>query len=246
MLWRTGRRAVAMLVCLAAGAAADLDVGLTMEHQQYIQFEPIVGYITIHNDSFEPVVIDAAGSNAANTEITIEVTHGGKTSTRINDKPLIRHAVVMPSEEFVTMLDLSQWFEMADMGRYFIQATIMRGLEQAVSATRMIDVVRGLELAQVERGVPGYPGRLRTYSLRYWMRDRKEILFLSVDEAESGMNYGVFALGPIMRVDRPRLEVDRNGIVRVYHRTAQNKLARTVFESTPENVRFLEQRNVSQ
>jgi hypothetical protein len=245
MMRRTVLHWAAGAVLLAAGACADIDVGLTIEHPQYIQFEPIVAYLTIRNDSFEPIVIDATGSNAANTKITIAVTHGGKTASRISDKPLIRYAAVMPSEKYVAMLDLSQWFEMADMGRYFIEATITRGVEQHVSATRMLDVVRGIELAQVERGVPGYPGRVRTYSLRYWTRDRAEVLFLSVDEAESGMNYGVFALGTLMRVDRPQLAVDRNGIVRVYHRTGRNRMAKTVFESTPDSVRFLEQRSVN-
>jgi hypothetical protein len=241
---RPGRRAVALTALLfLAGAAARGDIGvtLTMEHTDYIQFEPIIGYLTIVNDTTEPIVIGDTGEGESNTVVQVVVTRGGDTLDPVNDKPFVRRAVIMPSDSHVAMLDVSLWFDMAATDRFFVEAVVTRGDEEGRSKTWMVNVVRGLEVVKVVRGLPGYPGRERTYSLRYWTRERTEILFLSVDEERTGVNYGVFVLGAIVRVQNPRLEVDRNGFVSVTHRTAFNRYARTVFESTPDGVRFIDQ-----
>ena len=236
------RGILAFALLLGAGAACgDIDVSLTMEHSDTIQYEPVVGYLTIRNDTTEPIVIDEPGVERANTVVEFRVTRGGKPVPRLSDKPFVRRVILMPSDKHVVMLDVSQWFDMATMDRYLVAADVVRGEEVGQSNTRMVNVVRGLELARISRGVPGYPGRARTYSLRYWTREQKEVLFLSVEEESTGVNYGVFALGRIVRVHQPRIEVDRNGFVRVLHCTSFDRYARTVFESTADEVRFIDQ-----
>ncbi|MBN1556940.1 MAG: hypothetical protein JW951_02200 [Lentisphaerae bacterium] len=232
------------LLLLPVCGRADLLLKLTMEHHVYLQFEPMVGYLTLWNESDYPVVIDADDPERANTALRLIVTRDGRPVMRLNDRPLLRRLLLLPGERHVMMTDLSARFDVGTASRYLIDAEAVRDGVAYGAKPFMVDVVPGIEITSVKRGVPGYPGRERAYSLRYWTREKQEQLFLRIDEPSSGDNYGVFQLGRLLRFYKPRLRVDRDGFVTVIHQTAYNRYVRTVFEATPNEVRFLDQETI--
>jgi hypothetical protein len=109
------------------------------------------------------------------------------------------------------------------------------------SGAAMIDIVPGLPITSTERLVSGYRERLRRFSLRYWTRAGHEYLFLSVDEAKGGYNYGVFELGKLLRVRKPALRVDRKGDVKVWHQTGSDRYLLSILQSRPDSVTLVRQ-----
>jgi len=240
-----GRRApgwmLLLLLLLPLRGYSDILIKLTMEHQAYLQFEPMVGYVTLWNESDYPVIVDDEDAERANTRLDLVVTRNGREVKRLSDKPLVPRLSLLPGERHMLMVDVSNLFDVGTEGRYMIDVSVVRDGINYGAKPMMADVIPGIEIASVTRSVPGYPGRDRTYSLRYWTREKQETLFLRVDEPSTGDNYGVFQLGRLLRIHKPRIEVDRDGFVQVTHQTAYNRYARTLFEVTPDEVRFIDQ-----
>jgi len=229
------------LAFLALPADAQLLVKLKLEHASVLQFEAVDAYLSIRNDTAAPFVIDAQ-TESSDGEVRFRVTReDGLAVARYSARPLVPYLRMLPDEKRDLMLDLSLWYDVSSMGRYLVQATVERAGQQFDSNRVMVEVVRGIELSRVKRNVPGSPGRLRAYSLRYWSRDKTERLFLCVDEEESGENYGVFQLGRVVRVFEPVLRVGRDGTIRIIHQSGVDCYTRSVFKVLKEGVRFIDQ-----
>jgi len=233
--------AAVALTGLPVEYAGAVQLGLRLGHHSYLRFERMPAFITIRNDTESPLVLGAGdGMSDPKLEMTV-ARKGGGDVVRINAKPLVSDFRVLPEETRDIMLDVSVWYDVRKMGSYVISAVVRHGGLQYESNSLMIDVVSGIEIGGISRAVPGLPKVLRRYSLRYWSRDRREYLFLSVEQAGDGYNYGVFQLGPIIRVFKPVIEVDRSGNVEVVHQSGRHRFIRSVFRSTMEEVRFIDQ-----
>ena len=222
-------------------ALAQLELSLKLEHPSLLRFEPMNAFLTIHNDWAEPFVIDTeTESNVA--KVTFTMTRQNQRAVpRIEDRPFVRKLRLLPDEKRDLVLDLSEWFEVTPMGRYLVEASVVWGAQRFDSGCVMVEVVRGIEITQVTKSLPGTPPRVRTYSLRYWPRGKTERLFISIDEESSNLNYGVFELGPVVRVYRPVLDVGRDGLVKVIHQSGVDCYTRSVFRSLRGGVRFMDQ-----
>jgi hypothetical protein len=126
--------------------------------------------------------------------------------------------------------------------RYTIKAEVERNGVVYSSPTRAVRVVAGMPLAEKTRSLPGQPGVRLTYTVRYWSRDQKEYAFLSVEDRVNHTNYGVFELGPLLRINRPKIKVDYKGNVTVMHRATPGCIVRSRFRCSEKGLTFLEQR----
>jgi len=147
----------------------------------------------------------------------------------------------VPDESREFSFDIGIWYDLSRMGKYLVYATAERGGKSYASNQVMVEVVNGIELRSVTKAAPGGSGRVLTYSLRYWARNRGEFLFLRVDDKENRMNYGVYLLGPLVRVFAPAIEVDRNGRITVVHQSGADRFSKTVFQFTDAGMQFVEQ-----
>jgi hypothetical protein len=147
---------------------------------------------------------------------------------------------VEPGERQEVMIDISQPYGLARAGRYFVAARAQVNGRRYESNRLAFDVVPGIELASTTRSLPGYADLVRHYSLRYWDRDQREYLFLRVD-GERGENYGLFELGPLIRVFPPGIDVDKFGNVKVVHQSGGNRFTHSTFISSRDGVRFVDQ-----
>jgi hypothetical protein len=98
-----------------------------------------------------------------------------------------------------------------------------------------------MELTRLKRYLPGYEDVERIYSVRYLARGDSEVAFLCVDEVPSGLNYGVFRLGNIIRLFKPTLEMDSRGRVTVTHQSRPYCFTRTNFLSSRHQVYCVDQ-----
>ena len=232
---------MALLLVAPGSAVAGLKLSLRPAHASVVRFESIPVFVKIVNDSGKVFATRGAG-DAKGAEVTFVIERADqRLVSRTRKEPMCEKFSLGPDEGREIMVDVSRWYEMASIGKYVVRAAVEWEGQSFLSDQVLLDVVNGIEVAEVEREVPGYPDRVRRYSLRYWPRESGEHLFLSVDEDRAHMNYGVFEVGTVLRVMRPAIEVDRAGKVRVTHQSGPDRVTRTLFESAPDGVVFVDQ-----
>jgi len=235
--WRRAGVAALLLAWVPCARPAELAVFLRLEHDSVLQFEPLRAFVTIRNDSVRPFVLDEGG---AELEFRIRKQNRREVAPR-KDRPALARVRVAPGRQEELMIDLSPRYEVTAMGNYTVGAVVRWDGRAYRSADVLFDVVRGIEIAKAERTVFGYGDLVREYSLRYWPRDGREEIFLSVDEKPTGRNYGVFPLGRLIRIHEPAIKVDVEGNVVVVHQSAADRFTRTVLKSARHRVYFVDQ-----
>jgi hypothetical protein len=229
---------ICLLLPLRAGAQIRME--LKLQHSVYLQYEPVMAALSINNDSDKPIVVHASETNA--NAIRLEVRRQrDRPVERINDKPIVAELSLAPGSTKDIMVDLSQWYDLVAMGRYAVRGVVEHEGQTYETEDTAIDVVRGIDLANVSRRVTGAVTKIRAFSLRYWPREGKEYLFLCVTEEPGGLSYGVFPLGQVVRVFPPTIEVNREGTVQVVLQANKEYFSRCVFKSEPAGVTFVDQ-----
>jgi hypothetical protein len=244
----TGGRTLTVLAALGAllgpqrrCAAQELALKLDLEYPSVLQYEAVNVFLHVRNESDTALIIEE-GAEWNSSHLTFSVMRDRRTPVAVTGtRPLVTRLRVEPDQGKQVFADISESFDMVTPGKYSVAARVDWNGQTIESESRVVEVVRGIELTNVRRAVPGYPDLTRKYSLRYWPRAGTEWLFLTVDEEPTGMNYGVFALGKLVRVVAPVVKVDRMGKVVVVHQSGAQCMTRSVFVSTRQGVQGVDQ-----
>lgn len=221
-------------------ARADVKISLKLEFESYLQYERIMAVVTIYNDAESALSVKAFTNTASGLRFLIKKNKQEEVKKN-NELPLLDGIELASGEKEEHLIDIAGSYNMGVVGNYEIVAELYTPEKSWRSERALVDIVPGLEIASLEKNVPGYPDRMRQYSLRYWARKGKEYLFLRVDEKENELVYGVFLLGPVIRVVAPKMEVDRQGNIVIVHQTASEKFARTLLKSEAFSIKFVDQ-----
>lgn len=241
---RTGR-GLFLVCCLFMAVRSDtgaegLQLQLRLEYASTLQYEPIMAFLTVNNDTAKPFVISETGQQSAATLEFVIRKDTGETIGR-RSKALVAEKVYIPSDQKEElMIEVTDFYDLREVGRYLVSARVTWEGKPYGSEQRMIDVVSGLDCGSASKSVPGYPDRVRNYTLKYWARNSKEYLFLVVDEEASKLNYGVYQLGSIVRVFKPVIDVDRAGNIHIIHQYGEDCYVHSFFKSTRDGVRFID------
>ncbi|MDD4869509.1 MAG: hypothetical protein PHR77_03020 [Kiritimatiellae bacterium] len=232
---------LSILLFIPFFSRADLRVVLKLSPVSAIQFETINAYVSVLNDSDREFILDESDrENKAHAVFIVERKRDDIVK-RIDDRPPVKKLVIASGAKQDFISDVSLLYDLGTTGRYVVKAAIEVGNIRYESNPVVLDIVRGIELASVSRSVPGYPDRVRRYILRYWTREKREFIFLCVDEDDGKTSYGVFLLGGLIRVNKPTINVDRKGNVKVIHQTNRDCFIWSEFESNQDGVFFIDQ-----
>lgn len=220
-------------------ASADLIMGMDLEHQDYLLFESIKIAITIVNDTDEPMKFSEDRSSA-DINFVVEGQNYNFIFKKNKDR-IVKDVTIMPDEKKIMTIDLTRWYPITSQGRYFISAEIEWNGKIYKTERKLIDVVSGIEIARVVRKLSGRQSNDRVYTLRYWQRNRQDNLFFLVEEPSASYHYGVFDLGPIVRVMKPELSVDRHGNIKIVHQSGINKVTETTLFSDDDEITYVGQ-----
>jgi hypothetical protein len=125
-------------------------------------------------------------------------------------------------------------YQVRSTGPYTIQARVEWGDKAFLSQKEFLDVMPGLDVGRLAVGLPGAPQDTRIFSIKTLTRDRMELLFLRVDDENSGQCLGVFELGRIVRQYKPQMQFDNKGHVHVLHQSSPWKFTHT--EINPDGI----------
>lgn len=217
-----------LLFMLAAAGrlSAQIEVGVELEHAAYLTGEAFTVRVQIENKLDVPLVLDDHYHNA---ELMIELigTHSG-VAPEGERRPVSRDSVIMPAQKAMELVEVTSLFPLKEPGGYRIRAAIRYGGRLYLSQPVAFDLVRGVEICSARRGLPGYSEITLLYSLRFWKRSGSEHAFLVIEDAGSGVIYGTFILGPIVRVTPPVILFDADGRAVVVHQSGRNRFTRSV------------------
>ncbi|MBN2301885.1 MAG: hypothetical protein JXN60_05150 [Lentisphaerae bacterium] len=232
----------AVLLFFAVTAAGDrLDVGITVEYSTVLRFESINASIRITNNSGIPFVIGSE-EKSGGPVIRLEVDKKQHESSMMLRKEYgVRNLVVDPGDSEAVVCDIGLWYDFTVEGKYLVTAVVYWMGQRYISNCVVVNVVPGIEIAKTTKSLVGHPDHIRKYSLRYWVRNKTEHLFLSIDDENEKVNYGVFRLGKIVRVFQPTLEVNPGGSVTVIHQSGKDMYTRSVLASTTNQVALIDQ-----
>lgn len=224
----------------AFSAHAQVDVSLTVPHQSYLQFEGILVTVTVWNKTDQFLKLGDSAQDDASIRLNVRNARNEELEPS-DDECVMPSVMISPGGKREVIVDVSMRFPMATEGRYMISAVLTRGDVTRESKSSLVDVVPGLELGSQSLAVPGDAPRSYRYSMRYWSRGGAEYMFLRVDELATGVNYGVFKLGKLVRVTKPTLTVSAAGDVRVIHQSGPLAYTHSLLRASKDGVEYVSQ-----
>jgi hypothetical protein len=217
-----------MALCTIAGAQVALDARLL--HSRTMKYEPIGVKVRVENNLSDKLQL---GSDDPKARLVFVVERGpGNPVSPLPSAKRI-HFKVPPHNTGTVEVDLQEIYDMRDTGPYTVRARVdWKGT--SYSSPRMyLDVVPGLSIGEmtVEAG-----GGFRKLTLRTLHRERKEYLFLVIENARAGICYGAFDLGRIVRVQKPMLTIDAEEQIHILHQSAPTHYTHTILTSEGEQI----------
>ncbi|MBA4386387.1 MAG: hypothetical protein C0404_00295 [Verrucomicrobia bacterium] len=241
MPWAGPLISAAFLALAALPAGAQLQVGLKLESADFIQYEAVNAFVTLVNDTDDLVILGSEKGFTYDTlDFAVKYGKSGEMLTRTGTNAVLGKTRLMPDDKRELLIDISRLYDLSKMGNYIVSVMVDINGKRIESKRVAFDVVSGIELASVRRGLAEEPDTVRKYALRYWSRQRQEYLFLVVEDPETKQSFGVFNLGPFTKVTKPTIEADRTGKVTVVHQLDRGLFVKSVFKATRERVTFVD------
>lgn len=221
---------LAAAVCALASAgpvAAQIEMQCRLENGRTLLFEQAVVKLDIINNTGD--ILDFSGA-VPNAHLAFDVEQSPGILVPPTGAPLFPQPVtIRPGDTFTGQVNLQAAYKITGTGPYTVTTRVEWGGKVFMSPKLFLDVLPGLEIAKLVAGVPDDPSAMRTYTLRTLNRDRKEVVFLRINDEDKGMCYGVFELGPIVRMYVPKLQVDEVGNIHVLHQSGPWQFTHSVF-----------------
>ncbi len=223
-------------------ASGQVALALKLKHSSTMQHEAVQATLEIKNNGETPFIVARDAKTVPTLDFRIASVERNRTAPRIKEGLMLANVYLLPGQTHRMSIRLSDWYDLSAMGHYYIHAEIRHAQASYRSRKIVLEIVRGLPVAQAEMYLPGQPTVKLQCALRYWRRDDNEHVFLSIASEDGETSYGVFSLGPILRLTKPRIETEPGGIVRTVHRTGGDCYARFTFRVGAKGTEILEQR----
>ncbi len=228
-----------LLMSSAFPAIAQIELQLSLEDGSYIVGEAFAARVRIRNELDVPLVFD---DDYRNAELFVELVRDKAAGVSESDRKTIsRQTVIMPEGDQLELVEITSLFSLTQPGGYRLKIGIRHEGSLYLSASVGFDLVEGIEMLSVRRGLSGYNDIDLEYSLRYWRRAGGEQAFFVIRNKVDGSLYGTFSLGPVVRVNPPAIRFDNQGRAVVVHQSGRNRFTRSVVEVDPTGALLVEQ-----
>jgi len=218
---------VALCAIAAFPAFAQIDMKCSLQNGRTVLFEPAIVSLDIINNTGE--LLDFSGA-IPNAHIAFDVEQSPGVLVSPTGIPLFGQAVtIKPGDTFSGKVNLQAAYKITDTGPYTITSRVEWGGKVFISPKLFLDVLPGLEISKLVAGIPEDSNAVRSYTLRTLNRDRKEVVFLRINDDERGLCYGVFELGTIVRLFEPKMKTDEVGNIHVLHQSGPWQFTHSVF-----------------
>jgi len=211
---------VALFVCAATAAQAQIQVDLKFKRLQYIAHEPVLATVKIANLSGRDIDLhDDNGQSWFGFEVNAEE---GRLLTPLRSAAPEPALHVEAGKTVTRKVNLTPLFPVADFGAYHVRANVyFPDLNKFFySATKVFQITDARPVWQKTVGVPDGEqgaGEVRTYSLLSNRFVDYTGLYVRVENRTIGVVYTTFSLGHLIANEEPQAELDRANQLHVLH-----------------------------
>lgn len=222
---------VSPLICLILGvllpprAAAQIDVRIKSEQEQFLPAEAIAVSVRIGNFTGGPLPL---GTHPHWIAFTVERADGGVVN-KLSEPAELGEFVLQQATAGTVHFDLAPQFALEQAGTYRITATVtpIAGRETFASPPLKVEIVNGVRLNEDRMfGYTGLDGTVvaRKYILQQVNFLKNLRLYLRVTDGAENQTLKVLQLGQLVSFNHPQWVMDRKSHLHVLHQTGPDDL----------------------
>ncbi len=204
---------------------AQLEVRVELENNVVLLYETVIAQVKIMNNSSEKILL--ADYGAARLSFIVEDSARDKLVARTKTRILSSPVVLQPWLEETVKVNLLSAYQLRQASAYKVLARIHWENKDFTSNRAFLDVVNGMNLVEKRATLQG-SSEMGTYTLLALHRDGKQQLFLRLTNDPRELCYGVYALGPYIRMQMPEMSFDGQGRMHVLHQSAPARFTHSI------------------
>jgi hypothetical protein len=203
--------AVSLMVTLVF-ASSQTQIGIQLDRDQFLLYEPIPVKLTILNNSGSPL-------NISGDWLSFMVTLPDGSGIRKDNKLSIEPLQLESGSRKTIVINITPLYSIRDVGQYLLQGVIEVNGVQYVSRTVAFNVANGQKVWSETKPVNGVQ---RTYSLyRFSPTSTNTQVFVRVEEPDENKVYATYSLGDMVSFIQPETKFDQEGNLNVLHPKGQ-------------------------
>ena len=224
---------VVFLTLLAAGTAqAQIKVDIGFRRTLYMVYEPIICTVNITNLTGAPLELSDTDKDRW-FSFQIETTDG-RPIPPVNPDYRNEPASIGPGQKVVRAINLTPLYPLSEFGTYRVKAAIYSKQDGHYypSSPMNIEITEGRLLWQQNVGVPpgAGAGNSRTISILAHRLPRTSMLYLRVEDRDSGIVYCTSQLGRFVAFGNTDIQLDGNNQIHILQNTAPKAFLYSQFD----------------
>lgn len=215
--------AIVLFSAVAPSLRAQINVQMDIPRHLYLCYEPIVATVAITNMTGRDLTLE---DKAPDKWFSFEIldAQGTPISPRAVDYHL--DPITIPVGQTVKRkVNLVNLYPVTDYGVYHIKALVyFDGMDKYFSSAEMpIEVSEGTTLWNQTVGIPDgqqNSGQYRSYELMSFRQPKDNMLYVRIEDHDSGVVYGTYPLGRLVNGYPPEAQVDASSNLHILQMAA--------------------------
>ena len=220
--WRFLGLVMLLGLVLLVPATAQVQVDVALKRSLYMVYEPLICNVTITNLSGGTLTMeDTPREKWFGFQIE---TVDGRPLPPINPQYQNQTVEIEAGQRLTRSINITPLYPLSEFGTYRVRAAVyvLQLGKYFVSPQLNIEITEGRQLWQQTVGVPEGlgQGRARTFTILAHRLPRTTMLYLRVEDKESGVIYCTTQLGRFLTFASPDIELDGGNQIHILQNTA--------------------------
>jgi len=191
---------------------AQIQIGVQIDRDQFLLYEPIPVKLTILNNSGSPLKVSGDW-------VSFIVTDRSGTSIRADNKLTIEPLELESGSRKTISINITPLYSIRELGVYHIQGVVDVNGTQYVTPISIVNVANGVSVWSESRPMNGVQ---RIYSLlRFSPSSTNTQVFVRIEEPTENKVYATYSLGDMVSFITPESKFDSQGDLHVLHPKGQ-------------------------
>ena len=212
---------VALAGAFGAGAQAQLTVGVRMEREVFLVYEPLPVLVTVRNVSGRPIQLqEVEGRHWLDFNVADE---GGREVLCLGRLQPEGAVTIAPNQAVTRTVDLLPLYDLREHGVYRVQATVNNGSTLTLSAPLRFNLIQGRETWAQTLGLPRSEDQAeeyRTFSLQTRSDGRSDYLYVCVRDDRKNIVYGLLEMGSYIPLGAPSVRFDKEACLNLLYQSS--------------------------
>ncbi len=192
--------------------SAQIQVGIQIDRDQFLLYEPIPVKLTVLNNSGAPL-------KTSGDWLSFIITEQNGAGIRKDNKLTIEPLALESGNRKTITINITPLYSIRELGAYHVQGVVEIEGVQHVTPVTMVNVANGVTVWSESKPVNGVQ---RVYSLiRFSPSSTNTQVFARIEEPSENKVYATYSLGDMVSFITPESKFDSQGFLHVLHPKGQ-------------------------